>query len=176
MASSAESPYYVYLIPEHDARGDHFYTGKTNDPARREIEHDAKRYSKKCKKCHGTGVPVRKAMCPEYHENDTRVRRCDACDGNGRVPGARQKMDRLKVVDVGALDYIGTITSGIMKGSYIQSDYDYRTSSLAGIYERKLKRVSRKKKERMYRHCGVTAEELLALPENAVDGPIDAVE
>jgi predicted GIY-YIG superfamily endonuclease len=85
--------YYVYLIHEMTKRGDSFYVGYTKDPFRRWKDHQKKRYTVKCHRCHGTGEEtVTDAMTDEII-----VQTCSACAGSLRVPGKRKNLGPMKI-------------------------------------------------------------------------------
>jgi predicted GIY-YIG superfamily endonuclease len=146
--------YFLYLIPEHDKRGDYYYTGMTKQPIEREHQHDAKRYLKRCHFCHGEGKRWEFMVFEEkWVENE-----CFLCRGYGKIKGNRKKRDRMHVVP-----YFG-IRANWDKNMF--GDFCVETLSEILTWERNLKKIQRNDKDEIYR-AGLLPEELMKRIEEA---------
>lgn len=119
--------FYVYFIPYEDKNGKKMYCGHTNNPIRREVEHDLKRFSRKCPCCKGTGFR------PKDHP-------CYICKGKARLPSRRKKTGRMHVVPK-------CINAN---GVYIHDDVLCRDKKSAMRWERVFKNLCRDDKLELY--------------------------
>ena len=151
--------YYIYLIPYRDAAGEKFYCGYSDNPARREKEHDKTRFSHKCTTCFNGLITL---------DASWGTLKCPACDGTKRVlntTSGRVKTGRMHVVGIvdrgGSRHRWNVLVSGMFFGGVLQLENGVKTVRDAMSAERFMKRQRVSIKKLAYEY-GVVPEELRA--------------